>query len=220
MQPMHATARLRFCRIAVLALCLSVLAELPSAQGQRKFDDEDLEALGAGLKAYVDARASALGVDEARAQVVQALGALEPKAGGRDPLVYAADFGRALELAQGLTKRKLKKGKVVEEVHEGGSFGRGLEYAYRVPKAYKPSEKRYALVVAIPDEGEKPADHIRSSWSEGPFKDQVIVVCPRMPKERAEWDGTEGGARSTRAWRWRGHARRPRRPSSCRRPRR
>ena len=58
MQPMHAPARVRSTRIAVLALCLSVLAGLPSAQGQRKFDDEDLEALGAGLKAYADARAS------------------------------------------------------------------------------------------------------------------------------------------------------------------
>ena len=188
MQPLHAEKRLRLPRIALLILCSSVLAGLPSAQGQRTLDDEDLEALGAGLKAYVEARTAALGVDEARASVGRALAALESRAAGRDPLAHAADLGRGFELSRGLGKRKLKKGKVVEEVHEGGSFGRGLEYAYRVPRSYQPSEKRYALVVAIPDEGETPADHIRSSWSEAPFQEWVLVVCPRMPEERAEWD--------------------------------
>jgi len=154
----------------------------------RRLDDEALAPLAGSLAAYAEARASGLGVDEARAAIERALLDLSEAAGGGHPLRFTSELCRAFWLARGYGEEGAKKGKVATEALRGGSFGAaGLELAYRIPKAYDPA-RAYPLIVAIPDAGEGPPEHIRLHWTLRAIEDEALLVCPAMPADQEAWD--------------------------------
>ncbi len=178
-----------------LALCLLVpcallsLAWLPDAQSFRERRDYDLAPLGESLRAYLEARTSTVGLDEAKAELVKTLDELRVEIGGGHPLARSIDVGHALWLSHAYAKQKVRGGKVDSDRLEVGSFrGDGLSYAYRVPRDYDPAERAYPLILAISDWDEKPEEHLRTHWSSSTIRDQAIVVCPEMPATREDWD--------------------------------
>lgn len=127
-------------------------------------------------------------VATARTAFTQNLAAVRTGPKGAHPLKQQVAIQRALWLASTYDKAKVRKGKVTEETQTEGTFSiEGLAYAYRLPKKYDPAENAYPLILAIPDEGERPADHIRTYWSGREFRDGAILVSPAMPEVQAEW---------------------------------
>lgn len=180
-----------FTALALLPLLSPAAAPIsPSAapvlfhQDQR-LDDKALAGLSEALAAYFAARAKGQdGIDDARAAVESALKQTFPD---RDPLSQVADLERAVQLARARTLGSVRTGKVTDAVHAEGAFARApLEYTYRVPRDY--DEKRtYPLILAIPDEGETPPDHLRDFWSSQLVKENAIVVVVAMPEDPDDW---------------------------------
>jgi len=173
-----------------LALSLSLVVPPVAGQAQLEVGDDELEPLGASFAAYFEARATGRGLDGAREGFATSLAALKSELAGGDPLAFPTLVGRALWLSHGYAdrQRKIKAGKVTTDELEGGSFdGSPLAYAYRVPRDYDPTLP-YPLILAIPDSGEEPADHIRDDWKSPEVRDAAIVVCPEMPGDDAAWD--------------------------------
>ena len=179
-----------------LVLCL---ARSPAmAQEDGRFTDDELAGLAASCAAYTEARGSSVGVAQARSELASALEELGEKTGGEHPLEHASDLGRALWLSRDYDEAKPRAGAVVSDVFQLGFDGAGTRFSYRLPEDYDPGRGAYPLIVAIPDEGQGPAEHIRSSWTLRDILDRAILVCPAMPDDQQEWarvtvNGRPGG---------------------------
>jgi len=183
--------------VSVLALCLFS----PSARAQegRSLTDAELGPLAASLAAQIEARSSGIGLPEARTALIKSLAGLRVALEGADPLGRPADLARATWLSRGYEREGPKTGKVVSEpMEDGGSLTSGVGLAYRLPKGYDPARAAYPLILAIPNEGQKPAEHLRADWTSRELMEGAILVCPEMPAEQGEWtqvmvNGRPGG---------------------------
>jgi hypothetical protein len=148
--------------------------------------DRALDDLQAALGTYLEARALGKDLDQARDGLEAALaGTFE----AGEALRRTQDLGRALWLARVNAAPKVRGGKVISETYREGAFAsEGLEYVYRVPRDYDPSSRSYPLILAIGDQDETPAEHLRDSWSSRPVREGAIVVALGMPTEVEEWD--------------------------------
>ncbi|MBK8181326.1 MAG: hypothetical protein IPK67_21080 [Planctomycetes bacterium] len=178
-----------------------------SALGQqaRRWTDAEVTPLGRSVGAYLEARAAGTGIEKAKAEVTKSLVTLRTIPGedgsvaGIDPLASTLDIQRALGLGRDLSKVAVQKGKVAQEVYTNCNLeGTGLSYAYSLPKDYDPQARGYPLLLAIPDENETPAEHLRAHWTAREILDQAILVAVQMPKNQAEWvrvsvNGRPGG---------------------------
>ena len=186
-------------RSALLATALYLFADDASAQAIRRWKDAELAPLSKSFAAYFEARASATGVDKAKADLAKSFDDLRKASDGLDPLRQPADLQRALRLSRELAKVAVDKGKVSSGVFSDTSLeGAGLGYSYQVPKDYDPTLKQYPLILTIPDEGETPAEHIRAHWILKEIQDGAILVAVQMPKNQGEWalvsvNGRPGG---------------------------
>lgn len=166
-----------------------MLVGAAAAQGERMHKDKELEPLAAGLAAWLQARAEDSGVEEAETRLALSLAALEGPEHPGAFLRRGADLGRAAWLARGYEKKDVKKGRVTTEELRRGNFARaGLEFAYRVPKDYDPKRTSYPLLLALPDAGEPPAQHLRTHWIHGELLERAILVSPTLPADAASWD--------------------------------
>jgi len=158
-------------------------------QGVRALGDDNLKPLAASLADYSEARDSGANLVDAQREVEADLMGLSPALSDENPLQSPLDLGRAVWLSQTLSEEKRARGKITTETFERGSFETGgMQYAYRLPKNYDPGEHAYPLILAIPDEGELPTEHIQRNWTLKAVKDGAILVCPQMPTATAEWD--------------------------------
>lgn len=175
-------------RRAAALLSLSLLAAPLLAQDERRFSDEELASLARGLEDWRAAQAAASGREEARAALLRSLDALRVAHQGTDPLAHPVDLARAAWLSIARQTRQLKPGKVVEDELRTGVFATiGMEYAYRLPAQYDPSQGAYPLILAIGDEDERPADHLREDWALREFREGAIVLVPAMPAGDGDW---------------------------------
>jgi hypothetical protein len=186
-------------RPALLFAALLLFHDDARAQLGRRWKDAEIAPLGKSLAAYLEARASALGVDKAKSDLAKNLEDLRRSSDGLDPLRQPLDLQRALVLSHDLTRIQVNKSKVSSEVYSDSNLdGAGLNYAYLVPKDYDPAQKTYPLILAIPDEGETPAEHIRGRWEAREIQEGAIMVAVSMPKNQGEWarvsvNGRPGG---------------------------
>src|SRR6185503_5212032 len=140
------------------SLALFVVADPVPAQDRGKAD-EALRPLATSLAAYLDARASSVGLEAAKSALAANLETLGRTLGG-DALLHHAELGRAWWLSRAHPAER--GGKVATGVCEEGSFtDAGMSYAYRLPREYDPASA-YPLILAIPAEDEKTADHLRA----------------------------------------------------------
>ncbi len=183
-------------------LCCALLLLQAAAAPQssvRRWNDIELAPLAKSLDAYFEARSLGLGIENAKSEVTKALDALRRASAGQDPLRKPADMQRARALARDLSKVKVEKGKVTQDLFTDCNLeGKGLAFAYWVPKEYDPAQKVYPLIFAIPDENETPAEHLRSNWMLREIQDGAILVAVQMPKSQGEWgkvsvNGRPGG---------------------------
>ena len=172
-----------------LALSLALSTALVSAQAQeqeqpRALTQAELQPVVAAARAWLEARDA--GEDRAVAQqgLLDALQAARKTAGGGDPLRWSGDLGRALAQARVRERSEERPGSVVELESQEGVFARSpLAWAYRLPRGWKAEAGPWPLILSLPDEGETPAEDIRTHWSETALRDGAIVVAPRMPSE-------------------------------------
>jgi hypothetical protein len=160
-----------------------------SGQGLSTLEDDDLKSLATSLASYSAARESGANLVDAQIEVEAALMALSPALSDGNPLQSPLVLGRAVWLSKEFSAEKRNKGKVRAETFKSGSFQNGgIEFAYRLPRDYDPIELEYPLILAIPDVGELPTEHIRQNWVVKSVQDGAIIVCPQMPSAPAEWD--------------------------------
>ena len=173
-----------------LADCLFSLPAWISLPCSRQALPEEMwREFGKGVETYLEARSSGTDVQAVRADIVQLHAQLGESLGGVEPLRQFQELSRAVLEGRRSRAPKVRRGKVCEDVLAHGSFGRaGMELAYRIPKEYDPAARNYPLILAIPDAGQEPAAHLRSDWRHLELLEQAILVCPRMPEERTEWD--------------------------------
>ncbi len=168
------------------ALALLLCSSIAFAQSPAALEDKELKPLAKGFSAYFDSRADDSGTDEARVELEEALAEI---LGDEQPLRRANSLARAIWLSHEYQRTKLRKGKIETATAKESSFAAGeLTYSYRVPRDYEPEKLAYPLVLAIPGDGEKPDEHIRTHWSSREFREGAIIVCPDMPKVVEEWD--------------------------------
>ena len=178
------------------ASCTATMAltALAIATQEPLLRETDLRKLGQAFSAYLEAVAENSGVFEAQEEVATELEKVSKKIDGRDPLSSPADIGQALWLSNEYHKKRVKKGKVEATSYDFFFFGEdGLEYAVWVPKDYNGKEPTPVLLV-IAGEGETPHTHITEQWISPEIRDNVIVACPAMPEDVAQWTvpGSEG----------------------------
>ncbi len=158
------------------------------AQEARRWTDEDLAPLAAGLASTLAARRAGRGLEEARAELEAALAVLRESGDGADPLAQPPDLARAVWLARGYADRKVKPGKVVEVEVTAGNFRHApTSFTVRLPQAYDPEGPGHPLILALPDVDEDPAAHVRTHWSLPAIRDAAIVVCPVLPADGEAW---------------------------------
>jgi hypothetical protein len=167
----------------LVTLALLTLLAGPQVPPQ---EDGTLESLSRAFSAYFKARERGDGVEGAHKFLQASLHETFP---GGSPLRNVDAIERALQLSRAHSLGKVRKGKITEDVYVGGAFqGLGLSYAYRVPKDYQPKVELYPLILAIPDQGESPAHHLRDSWSSREVQERAIVVVIEMPADPGKWD--------------------------------
>ena len=183
------------------ALLIAGALSLPLAQDAEPYlKDSDLKKLAGALSDYIEASIAQQKVLEAESDVqeqMDKLGKKLRKAPVRDVLGSPADLGRALWLSYEYGKARVKGGSVEDKEALQGPFTKSnpLKYTMLAPAGYdKGKSKSWPLILCIPDEGESPREHLLQNWEDSGLRDQVILACPEMPAESADWLGTPGVA--------------------------
>ena len=184
-----------------LAILLSALswAFIPALTGQDQLlKDSDLKRLAQSLSAYIEARIDAKGVSDATSDVTENMEKLQRKlartAVEGEILASPGDLGRAIWLSYDYGRNRPKRGKVAEREFVGSVFDKKnpLLYAVWAPAKYSASAGPYPVIISIPDEGVRPADHLRDNWTEGAVQDGAILASPTMPEDATAWGGRDG----------------------------
>ena len=178
------------------ALCLASVSLFPRQDQHLK--DSELKKLAGTLADYIEARVEGKKVGDATSDVAAAMEKLRRKlektpAQG-DILASPGDFGRAIWLSYDYGRNRPKRGKVTERKFSGSVFSKEnpLEYVVWAPSKYSASAGPYPLVICIPDEGERPADHLRDHWTESAVQAGAILAAPTMPANTSDWGGRDG----------------------------
>ncbi len=183
---------------AVLLSVVSVASMVGSAPQDQHLKDSDLKKLAQSLTDYIEARIEEKKVSEATSDVATAMEKLQRKLAKTpaqgDILASPADLGRAIWLSYDYGRKRPTRGKVADKEFVGSVFTKDapLEYAVWAPAKYSASSGPYPLVITIPDEDERPADHLRDRWTEGAVQDGAILACPVMPENAGDWAGRDG----------------------------
>ena len=175
------------------------LASYSGVSPQDQFlKDSDLKRLAQSLADYIEARVEEKGVSDATGDVASNMEKLERKlaktAAQGDILASPGDLGRAVWLSYDYGRNRPKKGKVADRKFVGSVFSKDnpLLYAVWAPSKYSASSGPYPLIITIPDEGIRPADHLRDQWTEGGVQDGAILASPVMPEDASAWAGRDG----------------------------
>ena len=190
---------LRLALITVPLLCLSafVPASAPALDGPY-LKDSDLKKLAQSFNDYIEASVAREGVLKAENEVgetLEKLGRKLRKAPIDDILASPLDLGRALWMSKEYTRKRVKFGSIQDGVYDqtvpGGDGP--LKYAILAPADYdKGKKKSWPLVLCVPGVDETPQETLLENWSDGELHNQVILVCPEMPKDADTWTGMPG----------------------------
>ncbi|MAF65652.1 MAG: hypothetical protein CMJ84_08350 [Planctomycetes bacterium] len=189
-------------------VCALLLGGLPLAHALRPAGTEELLSssehgkVGSKIADCVAAKLARKGQTEAEEDLRKALEKWGKKrvAGGLDPLGLnlTEDLGQALWQSYKYSKvRGVKKGKVVSVETEPIPFygpDYTVEYAFHAPAKYN-ARQAYPLILCIPEEGERPSDHLIERWLQQPaLKDAAILVGLPLPEDVEAWTviGSEG----------------------------
>lgn len=183
--------------LSVLAVTgLAPLASAQPAPQETYLKDSELAKVGKALAEYFEAFEEKKKVLEAEADFAEALEKAAKglrKAPIDELMASPADMGRALWLSANYAKKRLKKGKMTDESYQGGFFkDTALEYSLWIPSKYDAKKNAYPLIITIPDEGEKPSQHLIERWESQDIRDGALLVAPQMPSDAAQWTENPG----------------------------
>jgi hypothetical protein len=166
------------------AALLLIATSLPQA-GELK--PNEVEGLAKKLTEYIEARSENKGLDKVQEAVAKELEKIEKRI-KRDPLSLPAEIGQALWQALEYDKKgSLPKGKVAtQKLAAYWDAKAEFEYAYWVPARYDP-RKPYPLLLCIPDQGERPTDHLTERWADADLRNGAILVAIPMPADAGIW---------------------------------
>jgi len=155
----------------------------------------DHDSLGKVIADYVEASRNNKNVDKARAEVSAELEKFRKRLKDRDPLSLTADLGKSIWQSIEYDKAKgIKKGKVSEVKFKDSNFD--FAYATWAPAQYD-MKKAYPLVLCIPDQGEKPTEHLTEKWILPELRENAVLAAVPMPEDPALW--SEAGSKE-RGW--------------------
>jgi hypothetical protein len=190
---------LRLALLAAPLLCLSAVspAIAPALDGPY-LKDNDLKKLAKTFNDYIEASVAREGVLNAENEVEKALGKLGRKlrkAPVQDVLASPLDLGRALWMSREYSKKRVKFGSIRDAEYDVTvPDGEGpLKYAILAPSDYdKGKRKSWPLVLCIPDVDENHKETLLENWADGDLHNEVILVCPEMPKDVDQWGEMAG----------------------------
>jgi len=170
-------------RILLGAALLAAPALALSAE--ELFKPAEYDSVGKKFTNYIEARTESEGIDKALEEVSKELDKVSKRI-KRDPLSLLAEMGKVLWSSFEYQKKpSVAKGKVAEVSQEAYWDPKGkFEYAVWIPAKYD-TKKSYPLILCIPDEGEKPRDHLTERWIDPQIREGAILVAVPTPKDAA-----------------------------------
>jgi len=170
-------------RILLGAALLAAPALALSAE--ELFKPAEYDSVGKKFTNYIEARTESEGIDKALEEVSKELDKVSKRI-KRDPLSLPAEMGKVLWSSFEYQKKpSVAKGKVAEVSQEAYWDPKGkFEYAVWIPAKYD-TKKSYPLILCIPDEGEKPRDHLTERWIDPQIREGAILVAVPTPKDAA-----------------------------------
>lgn len=179
------------------ALALTAAAPAPVLAQDPYLKDADLSKLGKTIAEFFEAKTEKRGILESEEAFDEQLIKLQKKlkkAPVESLMESPADLGRALWLSAEYPKaKKIRKGKIEDVKYQGGFFkDEPLVYTRWVPAKYDAKRTAYTLIISIPDEDEKPKDHLGERWNNSDLRASSIIAVPHMPENKADWTETAG----------------------------
>jgi hypothetical protein len=161
---------------------LLALAALP---GELKLKENDHKNLGKLVAAFFTAKAEEKGISEAQQKILQQIEAAEKRMKGVKLLSCVSDLEEVFRIAteERLKNTLRKRGEVASTKME--AQGIELSFAYSVPK--KPSKTALPLVLIACDEGETPAGHLDTHWSDPLVREGAVLMAVDLGKDTASW---------------------------------
>lgn len=185
-----ATACLVLLASAALPTAATSLTAPLSSQPDTLLKDSDHKKVGELMGACIEAYSEREGRRDAEAELKEAITKKWSKAAkGRDPLSLSDDLAAALWYANDYGKvKKIKKGRIDDFTVPLPMFGDDMvsDSAVWLPKKYA-VKSQYPLVLCVPDEGEKPEDHLNTHWAQSDLRDNAILIALDMPDDSEHW---------------------------------
>jgi poly(3-hydroxybutyrate) depolymerase len=177
--------------LAVLALAgFTSGAAAPSAVGTALEDgipSSKQKSLSKAVGAWLEARRTRRGINEAYEDLTGAIEKIEKKRGQAPVLSLVDDLSVVFQGAMQPEGRPTK-GKV-KEITFGG-WGGDVTYAVHGPKDYNPKKGAYPVVLCLPEAGQRAQDHLTEDWIDADLRGEVVLVAIEMPGDTSLWGET------------------------------
>jgi hypothetical protein len=185
----------------VCPLLALLLLSFSGPQDEYLLKDSDHKKMGKEIAECLTAKNEGKGQIKAEEDLKEALDKWEKKKPfkERDPLSGVRDLGASLWYSNAYDKKKVSKGKVDSlSAYAGARFDSDIEYCVWAPSKYKASAGPYALVLCLPDSGQRAFDHLTEDWALGAMRDEVVFAAIDMPEDVSAWSelgepGAPGG---------------------------
>lgn len=159
----------------------------PNGLALQSFSEKQLEEVGSAFSDLLLARSEERGVDEARSRLTGQIEKLE--ATGVDLLGKPAELALALGLSAKFASHKNLRGRIQEIQAEAPHLPGGeLRLAVRLPNEYDPGDQGWPLVIAVAEQGQRAAEHLREAFDVAGFREGAILVALELPEEELSWE--------------------------------
>ncbi len=157
--------------------------------------EKDQEALGKEIRTYCDAYDKTEGVAEALRELGESIAKHNKKLSKKaktdiDLLASPEDLAAMFALSKEYPKRS-PSGKV-NDFSADTFLGEPVQYELHAPKGYKASKGALPLILIVPDEGEKPEEHLNEDWTLGDLRNNAVIAALVMPKDPSLWSKRGG----------------------------
>lgn len=159
----------------------ALMLALLSGVGELKLKENDHKALGKLAGNYFTARKEEKGISEAAQKFFDQIASTEKRLKGEKLLASVGDLEQVFRLAtEDLLKEALKKrGEVATQ-----KLGE-IAFAYSLPK--KQAKGAIPLILIACGEGETPAAHLETHWSDPAVREGAILMAVDLGKDTQTW---------------------------------
>jgi hypothetical protein len=172
----------------LISCTLASIAHPLPASMEVLMKERDHKTLAKAIGRYYEAMRESKGIFEAYGKVDKAIEKAQNKLDETEILSLVDDWEQVFYAQRSGTysDRGIKKGKLADFSAEVPG-DRTIDFWVWTPPNYSYRRGPYALVIAIPDEGQEPEDLINSDWASAAARENTLIVSPRMPSEASVW---------------------------------